>query len=79
VSKFYKYLSKWTRGRAKATEGYFMTLTDLEMVKEELEEINRRYRNTHTLASRLELVERVKNLMMMIKDFETDVGSSVLK
>ncbi|MDZ4677444.1 MAG: hypothetical protein SGI74_08030 [Oligoflexia bacterium] len=56
-----------------------MTLIDLLKVKEEFEEINRRYRNTHTLQSRLELVERVKNLMLMIKDFEPDVGDSVLK
>jgi len=66
-------------GYQRSQGGRLLTLIDLLKVKEEFEEINRRYRNTHTLQSRLELVERVKNLMLMIKDFEPDVGDSVLK
>jgi len=47
-----------------------MTLDDLERIKEEFEQINRGYRTTFTLAGRLELVERVTNLMTAIKEFE---------
>jgi hypothetical protein len=56
-----------------------LTLKDLRAVKEEFEEINRHYRQAFTPQARLELVERVKKLMSVIKDLETDAGDSVTK
>ncbi len=47
-----------------------MSIKDLESIKEEFERINLSYRQTFTLAERLELLERVKKLMTVIKDIQ---------
>jgi hypothetical protein len=44
-----------------------MTLQELERIKKEFEEINRIYRQTFAHKDRLELVERVKKLMSVLK------------
>ena len=47
-----------------------MNIRDLERIKDEFEEINKRYRTTYSFQGRLELLERVKKLISSIKDFE---------
>ena len=46
-----------------------MSLSDLEAVKKELEEITQIYRKTFGAERRLELIERVKKLMALIAEF----------
>ena len=46
-----------------------MTLQELEAVKKEFEEINKKYRETFSHAGRLDLVERVKKLMSFLNQF----------
>jgi hypothetical protein len=47
-----------------------MSIKDLEAVREELERINFSYRNTFSATARLDLLERVKKLMTVIKDIQ---------
>jgi len=50
--------------------GLIMSIKDLETIREEFERINFSYRQTFTLAARLDLLERVKKLITVIKNIE---------
>ena len=47
-----------------------MSIKDLEEIREEFERINSSYRHTFSAAARLDLLERVKKLMTVIKNIQ---------
>jgi hypothetical protein len=47
-----------------------MSLKDLRKIKEEFEKINALYRRTFSTKERLDLLERVKRLLTIIRGFE---------
>jgi hypothetical protein len=77
--------SSLKRTVAEAMEGV-LTLKDLELVRKEFEDINLTFRQTFTIQARMELIERVKKLVSVIREYEEvdkskrkDVRDGVLK
>jgi hypothetical protein len=72
-------------GALTESQGGLLKLTDLERVRREFEEINKTFRQTFTIQSRLELIDRVKKLLSVMNEYEVtdksrkDVRDGVLK
>jgi hypothetical protein len=54
-----------------------LNLRDLERIKDEFESINKIYRTTFSFQGRLELMERVKKLLVAVKEIEEPLLSEI--